>query len=369
MNKKDKDKERNTQFVDSRGVASDVGESQISKYHSGKDGKAGHGFAAEDANALADKFKGKRVEKVGTNNAKNGPDRVSSGERIQTKYCKTARETVNAAFENHQYKYKLRNGRPMKLEVPYDQYEEAIQYMKKKIIKGEVIGVKNPKHAYKMIKRGAVKYEHSVSIAKTGKVEGLLYDAANGAVTCLISGGISAAITFIHDKQKGVKTSKALKHAGGQALKSTGATAVTQVAVSQTERLILSQAAKSASKKVVEEGTKRVSTSILTNIAKSSARTNVITGAVTTIITSAPDINRARKGEMKWSECGENVAINAGSVAAGMACGIKGASLGSFAGPPGMVIGGLAGGVIGSMAASAAGKKAISTVKSFFRKK
>lgn len=366
---KKKEKEKNNQFIDSHGVASDVGESQISKYHSGKNGKAGHGFAAEDANALVDKFKGKRVEKVGTNNAKNGPDRVSSGEKIQTKYCKTARETVNAAFEGHRYKYRLRNGRPMKLEVPYDQYEDAIQYMKEKIIKGEVTGVKKPEHAYKMIKRG-VKYDHAVAIAKTGKAEGLLYDAANGAVTCIISGGISAAITFIRDKQKGVKTSKALKHAGGQALKSTGATAITQVAVSQTERLILSQASKSASKKAVEEGSKRVSTSLLTNLAKSSARTNVITGVVTTVVTSVPDINRARKGKMKWSECGENVAVNAGSVAAGMKCGIIGAKAGTAIAPGiGTFVGGLAGSIVGSVAASAAGKKAISAVKSLFGKK
>ena len=365
---KKKEKERNNQFIDSHGVASDVRESQISKYHSGKDGKTGHGFAAEDANALADKFKGKRVEKVGTNNAKNGPDRVSSGEKIQTKYCKTARETVEAAFEGHRYKYRLQNGRPMKLEVPSDQYEKVIQIMKKKIINGEVPGVKNPEHAYKMIKRG-VKYDHAVAIAKTGKVEGIVYDAANGAVTCVISAGISATITFIRDKQKGTKTSKALKHAGMQAMKSGGATAVTQVAVSQTERLILSQAAKSASKKAVEEGSKKLSSSILTSIAKSTARTNVVTGVVTTIITSAPDINRARKGKMKWSECGENVAVNGGSVAAGIVCGVKGAALGSFAGPPGTVIGGLAGSVIGSVAASAAGKKAISAVKSLFGKK
>lgn len=366
---KKEDKERNNQFVDSHGVTNDVGESQISKYHSGKEGKAGHGFAAEDANALADKFKGKRVEKVGANNAKNGPDRISSGERIQTKYCKTARETVNAAFGDGVYKYKLRNGRPMKLEVPYDQYEEAIQYMKKKIINGEVTGVKNPDHAYKMIKRGRVTYNQSVSIAKTGKVEGILYDAANGAVTCVMSAGISATITFLRDKQKGVKTSQALKHAGKQAVKSGGATAVTQIAVGQTERIILSQAAKSASKKAVEEGSKKISNSILTSIAKSTARTNVVTSAVTTIITSAPDIRRACKGEMKWSECGENVAVNNGSVAAGIACGAKGAALGSFAGPPGTVIGGLAGSVIGSVAASAAGKKAISAVKNFFGKK
>ena len=59
---------------------------QWTKYHS----KQGHGFAAEDANALWDKMHGKRVDKVGMDNSKNGADRVVNGVEIQTKYCANA---------------------------------------------------------------------------------------------------------------------------------------------------------------------------------------------------------------------------------------------------------------------------------------
>ena len=45
----------------------------------------GHGFAAEQAN--------------------DGPDRMVNGVNIQTKYCHDAASSVQAAFENGQYRY------------------------------------------------------------------------------------------------------------------------------------------------------------------------------------------------------------------------------------------------------------------------
>ena len=54
---------------------------QWTKYHS----KQGHGFAAEDANAMWDRWHGKSVNKVGLDNTLNGADRISDGVQIQTK--------------------------------------------------------------------------------------------------------------------------------------------------------------------------------------------------------------------------------------------------------------------------------------------
>lgn len=69
--------------------------SQHDKYHS----MQGHGFAAEDANALNDMFQGKKVDKVGTSNALNGADRIVDGVQIQVKYCQSAEATVNSLFD------------------------------------------------------------------------------------------------------------------------------------------------------------------------------------------------------------------------------------------------------------------------------
>jgi len=65
----------------------------------------GHGFAAEQANNLYDILTGKDAKIVGGDNAKDGPDRMVNGVNIQTKYCHDAASSVQAAFENGQYRY------------------------------------------------------------------------------------------------------------------------------------------------------------------------------------------------------------------------------------------------------------------------
>ena len=44
----------------------------------------------------------------------------------------------------------------MQLEVPSDQYEEAIRIMEEKIRNGQVPGCKNPKDASKIIRKGNI---------------------------------------------------------------------------------------------------------------------------------------------------------------------------------------------------------------------
>ena len=364
----DKSDEKNRNVVNGYDIATNAKGSQSTKYTCGKDGSTGGGFAAEDANALYDNLCGKDVDKVGISNEKNGADRISGGIKIQTKYCKTARATVNAAFDSNtgQYKYTLKNGRPMKLEVPYDQYDQAVNIIKEKIAEGKIKGVKNPEHATKMVKQGIVTYEQAARIAKAGRIESILYDAATGTVTSAISAGISATITFYAYKKRGAKTIEAAKAAGKQGLKSGGSVMATQVIVGQAERIIIKQ----ASKKVSEEGAKAASRGIMTNIAKSAARTNIITGVVTTAVTSIPDINKARKGKITWSECGGRVAVNSGSVAAGMALGAKCAALaGPIPIPGSSFVAGLAGGIVGSVAASSIGNAIKSKLTSFIKKR
>ena len=95
--------------------ASAVESTQWTKYHS----QSGHGFAAEDANALHDVLCRKSVDKVGLNNELNGADRIVDGSPVQTKYYKTAYDSVNAAFDkDNMFRYP-----GQKIEVPKDQFE------------------------------------------------------------------------------------------------------------------------------------------------------------------------------------------------------------------------------------------------------
>ena len=73
----------------------------------------GHGFAAEQANHLADITRGKKARIVGYNNAKNGPDRMVNGIAIQSKYCASGSKCIQECFENGQFRYWNRNRTPM----------------------------------------------------------------------------------------------------------------------------------------------------------------------------------------------------------------------------------------------------------------
>ena len=60
--------------------------------------KQGHGWAAADANAMADRLSGKKVEQFGRDNCLNGADRISNGIEIQTKYCSSPSKTIGACL-------------------------------------------------------------------------------------------------------------------------------------------------------------------------------------------------------------------------------------------------------------------------------
>ncbi|MFA6144843.1 MAG: hypothetical protein WCW84_05300 [Sulfurimonas sp.] len=125
-----------------------------------------HGLVAEDMANLSDAVKNSEVIHAGTNNAKNGADRIVNGIEIQTKYYDTPTATVNSAFEKGQYKYIGSDNRPMQLEVPKDQYETAIKTMEIKIQEGKVAGVTDPAKAKELIRSGELTYDESIQQAK-----------------------------------------------------------------------------------------------------------------------------------------------------------------------------------------------------------
>ena len=86
----------------------------------------------------------------------------------------------------------------MQVEVPSDQYNDAITIMENRIKKGEVPGVSNPLKAKKdIIKKGHISYRQSKNIAKFGTYASLTFDALNGAIIACSTIVISTTITFI----------------------------------------------------------------------------------------------------------------------------------------------------------------------------
>ena len=164
--------------------------------------KTGHGIYAEEAGTILDRLAGEQATVVGRDNAKNGPDKIVDAAPIQCKYCKTAYSSVSACFKSDPstgtktFRYYDLSGNAMKIEVPADQYSQAIEYMKSRISSGQVPGVSDPNMAYDIIRQGKLTYNQALNLAKAGTIESITFDVATGAVTCLSAFGISAVATF-----------------------------------------------------------------------------------------------------------------------------------------------------------------------------
>lgn len=287
-------------------------------------GGAGHGIAAEVGNTMIDRALLKDAKQVGGDNAKNGADRIVNEQEIQTKYCNEASSSVGNAFKNKQYRYYDKNGNPMQLEVPADQYDEAVKAMEKRIAKGEVPGVGDPSQAKNIVRKGHLTHQQSVNMTKALTAESLTFDVVQGVTMGAVAGGIGAGVSVAQSVISGDDIKTATKNAakvGGKAAIQTTATSV-----------ITNQAMRSALGRV--------------------ANKNVVTAVVTTSILTAGDVYKSFTGEQSFKQTGKNFVKNGAGVSGGMAGAVFGASLGSVIPVAGTFVGGLIGGAIGAMAAS-----------------
>ena len=339
--------------------------------------KSSHGYAAEDANALYDRLHGRKVVKTGESNAPDGPDRIVDGVRIQTKFCKDAASTIHTSFNKHTGMYRY-NGQV--LEVPKDQYEEAVKLMAQKISEGKVEGVTDPAQASKMVKASPYTYKQSVRIAKAGNIDSIKFDVMNQAGASLKSGAISTVTSFVDAKMRGESTVTALKSSAKQGACTAGKTMVTGVATQQILRTgagrTVSAAAQKgigkaidatmktqAGRKVIEKtasaiGGKAVSGAAAKQVLSRAGSTNVVTAAAVSFVVSAvPDTVRLCRNKIS----GKEYAIRTASNGAGLAGGTGGAWVGSAIGTaicPG--IGTAVGGFIGSMVGGIGGSSLVS---------
>ena len=302
--------------------------------------KSSHGYAAEDANALYDRLHGRKVVKTGESNAPDGPDRIVDGVRIQTKFCKDAASTIHTSFNKHTGMYRY-NGQV--LEVPKDQYEEAVKLMAQKISEGKVEGVTDPAQASKMVKASPYTYKQSVRITKAGNLDSIKFDVMNQAGASLKSGAISTVTSFVDAKMRGESTVTALKSSAKQGACTAGKTMVTGVATQQILRTgagrTVSAAAQKgigkaidatmktqAGRKVIEKtasaiGGKAVSGAAAKQVLSRAGSTNVVTAAVPFVVSAVPDTVRLCTRKIS----GKEYAIRTASNGAGLAGGTGGA--------------------------------------------
>lgn len=317
-----------------------------------------HGFAAERANHMLDRLRGRDANVLGDDCAKNGADRLVDGEFIQTKYCNSARSSVNKAFvgDNGPYRY-MKDGRPMELEVPRDQYERAIKVMEKRIEKGHVPGVSDPQDARKLVRKGHVTYEQARNVTKFGRWEGLAFDARDGVITGMKAGGISFALTASIYYVRTGDRSMALRTAAIGAAKSFGTSFAVHVGTQQLHRVAAVQKAllvidvkhfSPSVRNVLERGWNVQGKSQLNKV----LRGNIVTSFVIIGITVGPDAIKVVRGRISSAQFFKRLTVVASSVAGGTAGAVIGGAIGSTMGPAGTVAGQVAGGVVGGFVAS-----------------
>lgn len=336
----------------------------------------GLGFAAERGNNLIDRFKGLNASVVGDDNIANGPDRKiinrdGSITWIQDKYYSSASKSVNAAFDDAgQYRYLDGNRNPMQLEVPSDQYDDAVRAMRNKIENGQVPGVSDPDEAANIIRKGNLTFEQAENIAKAGTVDSLKYDAANGVITASCAAGIGFVIDFTCCVLNGAEVDDALKNAGLNGIKAGGVVFATYVISSQLAKTGLSSAliptaeaiAKALGENVCEAivlktGVQTAGMSATKAAAKIISKELIADGVLLVVLTGV-DVAELFRGRISQEELLKNLTVTIVSVAVGTAGGYGGAALGSLIAPGvgttvGAILGSVAGGGLSAWAAEA----------------
>ncbi len=333
--------------------------------------KGGHGFAAEQANTLYDNikgiFNGQKSKVIGDNNKYNGADRLltlmdGTPYQIQTKYHKTAKASIDACFDSEgKFRY-LYKGLPMKIEVPSDQYDDAVCYMKEHIENGDIPGISDAEQATEIVRKGNITYKQAKNIAKAGNIDSIKYDAVNGCVDFAYSFGISAAVEFAVGLWNGEDIETALSQSALTGLQVGGTSFVISVLAGQISKSAVEDMLVGTSEKIANlMGTKAAaayvsafrtggefSTSAITNSAAKLLRGHIIVTTVSLIVLSIPDIVDTCSGRMSGKQLLKNVAETGAGIIGGLGGWFGGATLGTAIFPGvGTVIGGIIGSVAG----------------------
>ena len=336
----------------------------------------GHGFAAEAANMQAAESAGNNVTHTGGNNVLNGPDYIITDgngniTQIQCKYHQNATSTINSCFDsNGNFRYWASEGVPMQIEVPADQYDSALALMKKRISEGHVGEIRDPEQAQTIIREGAVTYKQAVNIAKAGTIESLKFDATNSIVSCSSALGVSATIRFATSiwAHEDIKT--ALKNSIYTGLEVGGNAFITGVLAGQLMKAGLNSAMVPLSDAIIDFvgpkaaavivnagriGTAPIYGAAAMKSASKLLRGNIVTGTITLVIFTVPDIYNYFRGRISGKQLIKNIAPTAVGIGGGFAGAAAGATAGAALGTIVPGVGNLIGGAIGGLAGAIGG--------------
>ena len=309
----------------------------------------GHGIYAEEASAILDKVNLEKVEVVGRDNAKNGPDKIVNGNPVQCKYCNTSSSSVGNCFKINaagvkEFRYYDISGNPMMVEVPKDQYDKAIELMKSRILDGQVPGVTDINAAYSIIRKGKLTYVQARNLAKAGTIESLVYDTVTGAINCSFAFGLSAMVSFAFTFHKTKNPKEAARDAALTGLQTFGLSLATQVLSTQIARTGLQKSLISISELIVQNMGSKTTQTLINAIRRlagkkpiyggaaqkslaKALRSNAITQGIAFVVFIVPDTVRITRRKMSGYQYAKNVSSLFMSFAGAGAVGLGGTVL------------------------------------------
>ena len=315
--------------------------------------RQGHGYGAEYGNKTVDRILGKKVEgvqeKENGHHKLNGADKIVNGQKVQTKYCKSAADTYRAGFKDssHDYSGQLR-------EVPRDQYDEIRRMLQKDIDDGKMNGIKPGTPAENFLKKGYFSYLQSCRIAAAGSIESVSVDLANGVITSMTSASISAIIIFASGIWQGKDVKEAAKDGIETAGRVIGKSAIIYTITMQVNRTnIWNYALNDTMANPINTVSEKVAGNIAeSSLAKSSIGKKIhldsidsqklTNGVVTVAVVFGPDICKACMGKISVKQLAKNATAGAAGIA-GMVIG-NAVTAGN---PLGGMVGGVVGGAVG----------------------
>lgn len=285
-------------------------------------GRQGQGYAGEYANYVFDRLLGNNISGHKTDNnrqTKDGYDRIVNGQQIQTKYFKHGADCINDAFDLSGIpRYIDDSGKMMAIEVPCDQYMEAVEHMQKKIDAGLVPNMDSGETAEDYVKKGVVTWNQACLIAKAGTIEGIVVDMGAGIVYTCEPAGISGLITFAVECWHGETIGNAMKKSFWSFSGTMAKGVVTYTVAMQLSRIKVSGNTLDEILFGGQEGTAK---------------------AVSSIIAYGPDVFKMLTGKISVTQLIKNSIITYASIAVGEAL------------IPIPIVGGVIGGCIGGFVA------------------
>lgn len=273
-------------------------------------------------------------------------DWLWDGMQIQSKYYSTGQRCISECFEDGSYTYYNSDGTPMLVEVPSDQYDQAVLAMRDRIQAGQVPGVTDPDETTHIVRRGHYTYCQVLNIAKGGKIVSLRFDEDKGTIVSKSPFGVTTIISFAISIWNGDDIELALKNAVVSGLNVGGRDLITTGFASQLSKLGLNNLLVGSSEAVVKVVGSKTSRFLMNSLQRSRnvygatlmkrfgrlLRSNVVTNTLAMAVLSTGDIIKIYQSKISGKQFIKNLSRIAASLIGGTAGWSLGAGIGTTLG-------------------------------------